>query len=105
MRIVIVYPQAGRIIRKDTDGTLYNLQGYVDGYIEPCAPAELRERGIEMLANEEGLLQGLPYNENLYPFFFVGTLVILGVDGEEFAGLTEDQETFVLEWLDKLKTL
>ena len=78
------------------------LQELVGGYIEPCAPAELREKKIELLCNEEGLLKGLEVNINLCPFFFVGQLVAVGVDGEEFVGLSLEQTLFIAHWLAKL---
>ena len=78
------------------------LQELVGGYIEPCAPVQLREQGIELLANEEGLLKGLAPNENLYPFFVVGDLVAVGVVGEEFTSLTVDQAKYLIKWLSEL---
>ena len=84
------------------DGKLETLQALVGGYIEPCAPVELREKGIELVANEEGLFQDREPNENLYPFFFVGDVVAIGVDGEDFAPLTGEQIQFMLEWLEVL---
>ncbi len=78
------------------------LQQIVGGFIEPCAPAELKARGIELLANEEGLLQGLEPNINLYPFFFVGTLVAVGVWGDDFGSLTDEQVLYLAKWLNEL---
>ena len=99
MRILVIHPKKGNIHLMDTEGQLYQLQSLVGGFIETCAPAELREQGIEMLCNEEGLLRGLDYNENLYPFFFVGNLLMLGVDGDRFTGLSEEQQVFAMKWL------
>lgn len=94
-------PHGGFDMRDDLD-QLNLLQALVGGYIEPCAPAQLREWGIELLANEEGLLQGLPFNINMYPFFFVGDLVAVGVKGEEFVSLTPEQEHYLKDWLNDL---
>lgn len=102
MRVILVGHRHGDIRCHDTEGNLYDLQHFVDGFIETCAPAQLREQGIEMLCNEEGLLRQLPYNENLFPFFFVGRLVILAVDGDRFVGLSDEQQQFALEWLRNL---
>lgn len=82
---------------------LEDLQEYVGGYIEPCAPIELKEKGIELLANEEGLLSGLEPNENLFPFFLVGNVVAVGVDGEDFVGLSVEQRRYLNEWVKALK--
>ena len=102
MRVIVIRTKLGNIQRRDTSGLLYDLQWLVDGFIEPCAPVQLREQGIELLCNEEGLLRHLPANENLFPFFYVGTVVAIGVGEDEFVGLTEEQEAFVLEWLSGL---
>lgn len=101
MRVYIIPPQA-MPHGHDTEGALHDLQDLVGGYIEPCAPVELRQRGIELLANEEGLLKQLPVNINLFPFFFVGTLVAVGVSGEDFVSLTPDQESYLKSWLKNL---
>lgn len=57
---------------------------------------------IVMLCDEEGKLKNKPINfiasaiMQVYPYdFCVGDALILGVDGEDFAGLTEDQVTVV----------
>lgn len=103
MRVYVIPPQGihGPYETAGT-GTLHELQAIVGGYIEPCAPVQLKEQGIELLANEEGLLRQLPYNINMFPFFFVGTLVAVGVDGEYFVSLTPKQENYLREWLDNL---
>lgn len=106
MRVYIIPtktpPHAHDIAKGDT---LRSLQDIVGGFIETCAPLELREQGIELLANEEGLLIHLPYNNNLFPFFFVGTLVAVGVDREDecFVSLLPEQEAYLKKWLENLK--
>lgn len=82
---------------------LEDLQALVGGYIEPAAPVELREQGIELLVNEEGLLKGLDTNENLFPFFFVGQAVAVGVGGEDFVSLSQAQVNFLEDWLRGLE--
>ena len=41
--------------------------------------------------NEEGRLLGMPYNTTICGVSFVGPLLIAGIAGEDFAGLTEQQ--------------
>lgn len=101
MRVYIIPAQAMHHAH-DTEGALHDLQALVGGYIEPCAPVELRQRGIELLANMEGLLRQLPVNINMFPFFFVGTLVAVGVSGEDFVSLTPYQESYLKKWLENL---
>ena len=81
---------------------LMALQEMVGGWIEPCAPVQLREQGIELLCNDEGLLTGLPYNINMFPFFFVGNLVAVGVKGDKFVSLTPEQEQWLKQWIENL---
>lgn len=78
------------------------LQELVEGYIEHTTLSELEPYGVHLLVNEEGLLAGFDPNENLYPFFFVGNVVFLSVDGEDFASLTDEQHRFVMDWLERL---
>ena len=101
MRVMIIPAQKLPMV-KDIEGHLYDLQYYVDGFIEPCAPVQLRQQGIEILCNEEGLLRQLPVNINLFPFFFVGTLVAVGVDDDEFTSLTAEQVDYLKKWLSDL---
>lgn len=101
MRVYIIPAQAMHHAH-DTEGNLYDLQALVGGYIEPCAPVELKKKGIELLCNEEGLLAQLPVNINMFPFFFVGTLVAVGVSGENFVSLTPEQESYLKKWLEAL---
>ena len=104
MRVYVIPALSSHHAHDIDDGDiLHGLQSLVGGYIEPCAPAEIKAKGIELLANEEGLLKRLPPNTNLYPFFFVGTLVAVGVDGEEFVSLTPTQELFMKTWLAYLE--
>lgn len=69
--------------------SLENLQKIVGGYIEAIP---LRE-DVVILVNEFGKIQGLDFNIP-HPFtdqdFLVGTLIVLGVDGEEFSDLPID---------------
>ncbi len=101
MRVYII-PAQKLPYAKDIEGQLYDLQYYVDGFIETCAPAELKAKGIELLCNEEGLLRQLPVNINMFPFFFVGPLVAVGVSGDRFVSLTPDQEAYIKKWLESL---
>lgn len=104
MRVYIIPPTGGHHPMDIADGnTLRSLQFLVDGYIEPCAPPDLRGQGIELLANEEGLLRKLPINWNMLPFFFVGVLVAVGIGEDDFISLTPEQEAYLKKWLEGLK--
>ena len=65
----------------DIPNTLAALQEEVDGYIETYP----HSRDSIILCNEEGLLMGLPKNVSINGNTFVGTILIVGTAGEEFA--------------------
>ena len=61
--------------------TLKNLQNTVDGYIETVPVV----KDTIMICNEEGKILNLPFNMRLYGDAIHGTIIICGVDGEDFA--------------------
>lgn len=74
----------------EIENTLEALQQEVGGYIETVSFA----KNSCIICNEEGLLIGLPVNVFLgYPFR--GTLLIVGVDGEEFCDIDESIKEFL----------
>ena len=106
--ILIVHPERGHFTeRKLEEVTLHELQRAVGGYIEQAPETGLTQERICMFVNEEGLLQGLPVNENLLPFFYVGNAVFVArevnEDGElDLVGLDAYQKDFVERWLVQL---
>ena len=76
---------------KEVENNLQSLQKLVGGYIETVS----LPRGICMIVNEEGKLQGLQPNFRLDHDLIVGTAVFVGVSGEEFCSLSVDQENYV----------
>lgn len=104
--ILTYYTEKGKVTSMEVDNpSLELLQNEVGGYIQTCPFVGLREHGIEMLVDEEGLLKGKAPNMNLYPFFIVGNAVFVGVDGEELVGLTIHQVAIVKEWIDSLEVM
>lgn len=74
----------------DIENTLDALQSAVDGYIESVTLVP--DRAV-MIVNEEGLLRGLspnPIASAVANTQIVGTVIIVGVDGEEFTDVPED---------------
>lgn len=117
-RYVIVIPadekQKARLLPCD-DGdtcTLETLQALVGGPIEAAdtclAASWAREDvdSIQLIVNEEGLLQELPFNEratDLYEFRYrsgiVGTAVLAAARGDELIGFAKPVcETICSEW-------
>lgn len=72
----------------EVENELKPLQQAVGGYLESFTFAE----DACVLCDEEGLLKGKPYNTTVCGVPFVGTVLIVGVAGEDFADLTEQQE-------------
>lgn len=63
---------------------LRSLQKAVGGRIEVFGVAE----DLVILCDEEGKLKGKPFNCELCGEAFVGTILFVGVDGEEFADVS-----------------
>ena len=69
----------------DVENSLEALQREVDGWIETVTFAE----DACVICNEEGRIQGLPFNLELMGILFFGTILIVGVDGENFTDLSD----------------
>lgn len=76
--------------------TLENLQRTVEGYIEAVKIGD----GVVVLCNEEGRLRGLEANCRICGVDFVGTICVVGVDGEEFTDCPLELQAFrwLIEW-------
>lgn len=88
-----------RVIRKipgenfeliDIPNTLEALQKEVEGFIE-CVPLTV---GSCVICNEEGLLLDLPVNVIINSTQYVGTILVVGTDGEDFTDVPFDEEFF-----------
>lgn len=74
--------------RREIDNTLEALQELVDGYIETVnLPG-----GIVMIVNEEGKILRLTMSFRFNYGLIHGTAVFVGVNGEDFCSLNDDQE-------------
>lgn len=71
----------------EIENTLEALQQGVGGKLEAVTLAS----DACILCNEEGRLLGMPYNITICGVSFVGPLLIVGIAGEDFAGLTEQR--------------
>lgn len=65
------------------DNTLEAFQKAVGGYIETVTMCS----DLVLICNEEGRLLGLPYNATICGLDFYGTVLAVGVKGEEFCSL------------------
>lgn len=81
-KISVFVKEPGRLPRLQTvRNTLEALQTVVGGYIETLTLAT----DLVIVCNEEGRLQGLPYNCELCGAELYGTIILAGVAGEDFA--------------------
>lgn len=74
---------------------LENLQRIVDGYIETVTYCT----DLVIICNEEGRLRGLPYNCTIAGVDFVGDIIVIGSDGEEFSDLKLSLKDWKRYWL------
>ena len=77
--------------RKEIDNTLESLQSEVGGHIEAVTIAD----GLALICDEEGKLKSKPANFAFGRDVFVGTVILVGVDGEDFATLPECTEELI----------
>lgn len=85
IKVMVMEPRMAPYMT-ELDNSLEALQQAVGGYIECFTFAT----DAAIICNEEGRLMGLPYNRTLLGVDFVGTILIAGVKGEEFADLPAD---------------
>lgn len=84
-QILVIIKEPGREARLEPlfDNTLEAFQEAVGGYIEVVTFAQ----GCCLICNEEGRLHHLPYNVTFLGHDFVGTVLVVGVKGDEFCSL------------------
>lgn len=85
MKVIYKAP-GGKPEIRDIPYTLEELQASVGGYIETYTFAA----DATIICNEEGRLRGLPYNCRFLGVDFVGPILVVGIDGEEFTDLNAE---------------
>lgn len=80
MRILIKNPSDDGFRQIVVPNDLHVLQQLVDGYIETVTLAT----DACVICNEEGRLKDLEHNCKYCGVDFVGTILIVGIDGDEF---------------------
>ena len=106
MKIVKLEPLKPAVV-EEIDGTLESMQAVVGGLIEITVDSVLRSdysfcNDVVLVVNEESKLLDLPLNfymqmENGAIDAIVGTCFYVGVDGEDFVSLTDEQADAILE--------
>lgn len=91
-RIKAIYKAPGKApVFIEIENKLEALQRAIGGYLEPVTITT----DCCILCDEEGRLKGLPYNCKILNTEFVGPLLIVGVDGEEFCDVTVDPDFLI----------
>lgn len=89
-RIKSLYKAPGKApVLIEAENELHALQAVVGGNLE----AFTLTTDCCVLCDEEGRLKELPYNCNIANVSFVGPILLVGVDGEEFCDLPVDIQT------------
>ena len=82
MKAIIKRPFEPVGIITDIENKLRALQIAIGGHIEPVT---LRSRGVCILCDEEGRIYREPHNCRVDGVRFLGTIVVVGADSEDFA--------------------
>ncbi len=95
LNVVIKEPGKDPFV-KEIENDLTTYQEILGGMME-MVPFE---KGQVLLCNEEGKLKGLEPNLILPSGdIIVGTVIIIGTDGEDFRSLTDEEAKEVILWL------
>ena len=83
-KIGVIIKEPGRVPRHvNVSNTLENLQKTVGGYIETVTLCS----DLVVICDEEGRIKGKPHCCNIGGVDFCGTVILAGVDGDEFADI------------------
>lgn len=83
-KIGVIIKEPGRVPRHvNISDTLENLQKTVGGYIETVTLCS----DLVVICDEEGRIKGKPHCCNIGGVDFCGTVILAGVDGDEFADI------------------
>lgn len=86
----------------NVSNTLHNLQNIVGGYIETVT----LPGGVVVICDEEGRLKGYEHCCTIFPsqigaIEFVGEIVVVGTDGDEFGDIPIDFQTWKQIYLEE----
>lgn len=98
MKVIYKAPGCDPELR-DVPNTLEELKSTVGGYIETVSLCS----DLCVICNEQGRLLGMEYNLKFLGVHFVGPIILVGVDGEEFCDLDPESCGKIMRAL-RLKT-
>lgn len=84
-QIMVVIKEPGKepVVEPLFENTLEEFQKAVGGFIETYTFVE----DVTIVCNEEGLIRNLPHNVTALGQHFFGTIVVVGIKGDEFTSL------------------
>lgn len=83
-KIGVIIKEPGKVPRHvNISNTLENLQKTVGGYIETVTLCS----DLVLICDEEGRIKGKPHCCNICGADFCGTVILAGIDGDEFADI------------------
>lgn len=91
--VVIKEPGKAPYVEPCFQNTLESFQKAVGGYIETITLCE----DLVLIVNEEGRLQGMPFNCKVCGLPLVGTVITAGVKEDEFASIRAAQVPTILK--------
>jgi hypothetical protein len=94
--VVIKEPGKEAAVEPLFDNTLEAFQKAVGGYIETLTIA----KDLVLIVNEEGRIQNLPFNTSVLGTPLYGTILAVGVRGDEFASVKGSCVSAVLKMLN-----
>lgn len=95
MLVVIKEPGKEAYVEPLFDNTLEAFQTAVGGYSETLTVCS----DLCLVVNEEGAINGMPFNTEICGHKIHGTIVACGVDGDEFVSLKASAVPFALRTL------
>ena len=93
--VVIKEPGKAPVVEPLFENTLEAFQKAVGGYIETYTVAT----DMTIVCNEEGMLLGLPFNVEALGQCFLGTIIVAGINGDEFSSLKARHVPLILKTL------
>ena len=94
--VVIKEPGKAPVVDPLFDNDLKAFQKAVGGHIETVTLTS----DCVIICNEEGRLRGLPFNCSVCGVGFVGTILVVGAKGENFASIKAQHIPMVLKLVE-----
>lgn len=86
MKISVIKKEVGRLPERIiAENDIDAFQDLIDGYVEEHRVAD----GLYVLCDENGNIFGRPYNVTINGIDYVGTVLLVGFDGEDFTDAPE----------------